>query len=150
MNQSDDFTDTRDGVTYSSFTDSKGSRWLGSNLRFDHPSSKPLDSYNDDDTHGRLYSYEAAEASIPIGWRIPTVREWSRLEKELNHEIFCFPPADLRLRGSGHYYWTSSNRMKIFAKCPPGSMYHVAFRGGQMSTHSDWMDEHFAVRCIAH
>lgn len=148
MKSSDKFTDPRDGTSYDTFIDDSGVRWLGNNLRFAHQLSNPLDSYNNDNEHGRLYSHDAAVQSVPSGWRLPTVRDWRRLEKELDRRLFGFPPSELRLRGSGHYYWTSSSRLNLFAKCPPGSMYHIAFTGGPMSIHSDWVHEHFLVRCV--
>lgn len=85
------FTDTRDGQVYP-YAKYGDLEWMTINLRYKPgvgdclPELVPQDDYDDPKNHeyyaefGFLYSYEAAEAAVPEGWRIPTDEDWQKLE----------------------------------------------------------------------
>ncbi len=55
--------------------------WMLDNLRYKGTGGSFC--YNDDsvkcDSHGRLYTWEAAKKAVPDGWRLPTKEEWEQL-----------------------------------------------------------------------
>jgi uncharacterized protein (TIGR02145 family) len=73
------FTDPRDEQMYR--TISIGDHvWFAENLRYECDGSW---CYNNErrreETHGRLYTWEAAQAACPPCWRVPSDEEWRRL-----------------------------------------------------------------------
>lgn len=78
-----------DGNTYPTVV-SGAQVWLGANLRAAHTASgAPLPTFAPDDNpdniplFGRLYTWEAARQACPVGWRLPSDDDWSRLEASL-------------------------------------------------------------------
>ena len=99
------FTDERDGQEYT-WVKYRGLEWMTLNLRYVPttgtylPLLVPGDAYDDPENHayhaeyGFLYSYEAAVAAVPAGWRIPTDEDWQSLE-----EAFGMSASDLGSKG---------------------------------------------------
>jgi uncharacterized protein (TIGR02145 family) len=85
------FTDRRDGERYKTVQLLDGKEWFAENLRFncvDSISVNPewlrrqrLSHYTTYDPHayGRLYTWEAAQAACPPGWRVPSAGEWRNM-----------------------------------------------------------------------
>lgn len=75
--------DLRDGQTYRTL-ELGGLRWMAENLRYATAASG---CYDDDVENclrwGRLYSFEDGLNACPAGWRVPSDRDWMRLEREL-------------------------------------------------------------------
>lgn len=80
------FTDPRDGTTYKTVTldillegDVTIQRtWMAQNLRYvidDSFCYKNEPAYCE--AYGRLYTFQAAKAACPPGWRIPTIADWN-------------------------------------------------------------------------
>ena len=92
------FLDTRDNTTYH-WVRYGNLEWTTENLRF-VPSSGNVQptlpgprEYDDGvakkyiTTFGQLYNFEAAEAAVPDGWRLPTQADWDDLDKQSNGDI---------------------------------------------------------------
>ncbi len=82
------FTDKRDSTTYK--TVEIGQQiWLAENLNYNADKIYSGESwcFNFDDKncsiYGRLYSYNAAQKSCPVGWHLPSDKEWKELELQL-------------------------------------------------------------------
>lgn len=94
------WTDTRDGSQYT-WVRYGNQEWTTSNLHYQpaagtvQPDLTPvLDGMYDDGVaakyyaaFGFLYDYEAAEAAIPDGWRLPTDDDWQTLARNTNGDI---------------------------------------------------------------
>jgi len=74
------FTDPRDGRRYPTVP-VKGLRWMMRNLSFDAGPGccLPEGDPGKGAMYGRLYTWEAARAACPPGWRLPTDEEWQEL-----------------------------------------------------------------------
>jgi uncharacterized protein (TIGR02145 family) len=90
------FRDSRDGTVYR--TVPIGSReWLGANVKYVTSSDSWCygDDASDCATHGRLYRWSMAREACPVGWRLPSDREWMELEEALG-----MSPVDSRATGA--------------------------------------------------
>jgi uncharacterized protein (TIGR02145 family) len=87
------WTDSRDNTTYQ-WVRYDGQDWLAENLRYDINDAVNSSIYLDADEYetnptstrnlmryGRLYTLAGAEKACPDGWRIPTDKDWQRLER---------------------------------------------------------------------
>ena len=78
------FSDSRDNEVYR-WVKIDNQVWMAENLRFNAPSGSWC--YNNSvancNLYGRLYDLDAAMASCPPGWHLPTQQEWIELEKKL-------------------------------------------------------------------
>jgi len=78
------YKDLRDGCEYPWSKIGKQA-WMTRNLNFKAQSE--CWNYNDDSTNsahfGRLYSWKAAQAACPKGWRLPTDKDWNALTQSL-------------------------------------------------------------------
>lgn len=78
------YIDPRDNQTYKVVRLSDGKYWMAENLRFETNSGSwvfPQDQYPDGvayepHKYGRLYTWDAARAACPPGWRLPSDEEW--------------------------------------------------------------------------
>jgi len=81
--QSDLFTDSRDGQTYS--TVKIGEQvWLAQNLNYStEKGSWPIPSDSAGLQFGRFYTWEAAKEAVPVGWHLPSKQEFEILAATL-------------------------------------------------------------------
>jgi uncharacterized protein (TIGR02145 family) len=77
------FRDSRDGRVYA--TVRLGTReWMTTNLAYASARSACYgDAGEDCGAHGRLYTWDIAREACPVGWRLPTDRDWMDLEEAL-------------------------------------------------------------------
>ena len=90
------FRDSRDSTVYR--TVQIGTReWLAANVKY--VTSTDSWCYGDDAadcaTHGRLYRWSMAREACPVGWRLPSDRDWMELEEALG-----MSPVDSRATGA--------------------------------------------------
>ncbi|GBU20134.1 hypothetical protein R80B4_00008 [Fibrobacteres bacterium R8-0-B4] len=73
--------DGRDGKKYKA-AKINGKTWMAQNLDYQPPSGMAL-CYNDDTSvckkYGRLYDWRTAMKACPVGWHLPTRKEWGEL-----------------------------------------------------------------------
>lgn len=74
------FIDPRDGTIYET-VELRKQIWMAENLHYD---AGPESWYYEDDpakgeTYGRLYTWRAAQAACPPGWRLPSDAEWRKM-----------------------------------------------------------------------
>jgi len=73
--------DGRDGQKYK-VVEINGKMWMAENLNYQPPTGISL-CYNDDisscNKYGRLYDWRTAMKACPVGWHLPTRREWGDL-----------------------------------------------------------------------
>lgn len=74
------FTDPRDGQSYF-VMEIGGLKWLADNFNYDGGEGCFIhaDDDREDETCGRLYTWAAAHAVCPEGWRLPTREDWKTL-----------------------------------------------------------------------
>lgn len=76
------FIDERDNQRYITVT--IGDQiWMADNLNFNHEKSFEFIEGDYPKSFGRLYTWNAAMASCPDGWRLPTKKEWDKLIETL-------------------------------------------------------------------
>jgi uncharacterized protein (TIGR02145 family) len=77
------FTDTRDDKTYRTVKIGKQT-WMAENLNYSNiDGKKNSDCYDNKEEncvkYGKLYRWPAAENACPVGWRLPTRKDWHEL-----------------------------------------------------------------------
>lgn len=81
--QSDLFTDSRDGQTYSIVKIGE-QVWLAQNLNYaTEEESWPIQSDSAGMQFGRFYTWEAAKEAVPVGWHLPSKHEFEILAATL-------------------------------------------------------------------
>lgn len=89
--------DARDGISYP-VVELGGLQWMAANLRFAAPGSTCYAGDPASCEHlGRLYDHATALRACPVGWRLPSDEDWSRLETALGMS----PEEAARDRGRG-------------------------------------------------
>jgi uncharacterized protein (TIGR02145 family) len=134
----DSIVDSRDGQIYK--TVEIGEQvWMAENLNYNVPGEESW-CYDDDPancgTYGRLYTWDAAMAACPAGWKLPTSADWTTLENFVgsstagtrlkagppdwdgtdNHGFSALPSGHrftdaFRYLGSSGYWWTATERV---------------------------------------
>jgi uncharacterized protein (TIGR02145 family) len=100
------FTDSRDGQTYK--TVKIGNQvWMAENLNYKTSNSW---CYNNNSSFcdllfGRLYTWESAKKSCPVGWHLPTDEEWAELTNYLGGKSV----AGGKLKETDTTHWSSPN-----------------------------------------
>lgn len=80
------FIDKRDEEKYQWIKYEDGKKWMAQNLRYQSTNSV---CYNKEDScaqFGQLYNWEAAQQVCPIGWRLPSQKEWLALVERIGDE----------------------------------------------------------------
>ena len=100
------FTDSRDNKVYKTLT--IGSQcWMTQNLAY--KSSNGCWAYNNDTSniaaYGYLYNWFAAKSACPVGWHLPSDKEWKNLIHYLGGENL----AGGKLKEIGSTHWKSTN-----------------------------------------
>jgi uncharacterized protein (TIGR02145 family) len=99
--QSDYFTDTRDGRKYRAVTIG-GKVWMAQNLNYKTGNSW---CYENDTSrcgkYGGLYDWNTAKKVCPAGWRLPASREWDSLARAVGGESERLKSGDVWWHGAG-------------------------------------------------
>ncbi|QTD37922.1 hypothetical protein JL193_01020 [Polaribacter batillariae] len=73
------FIDTRDNKSYK-YGKIGNQIWMLENLSFNYSGSLIYnDSIKNSKKYGRLYTFEMANNCCPVGWRLPSIKEWNEL-----------------------------------------------------------------------
>lgn len=91
--ETDSFTDPRDGKTYK--TVKVGDQWImAENLAY-KPDSGNFWAYENNDSnlviYGYLYDWETAMNIAPVGWHLPSRKEWKAVRKSLGVKSNYWP-----------------------------------------------------------
>ncbi len=90
--------DKRDGKKYKTVVINTQT-WMAENLNYDAKGSKCYDNKPANCTkYGRLYDWQTAIKACPVGWHLPTHKEWNEL----------YNYADMYASGTGTYLRTTS------------------------------------------
>jgi len=77
---SGNFTDNRDGQTYSWVRLKDGNKWMSQNLNYESDESWCYDDKKKNcQKYGRLYTWNGAQSACPEGWHLPSENEWNRI-----------------------------------------------------------------------
>ena len=75
--------DLRDQQIYQ-FVKIGSQEWFGDDLKYETPGSYCYDNNPENcKQYGRLYNFPEAKTACPQGWRLPTEKDWRKLEQEL-------------------------------------------------------------------
>lgn len=174
LSAQEEFTDSRDGNTYKTFTVA-GVTWMAGNLKYIVPGTEG--NYFDNDpnnaySYGVLYDWNTAVKACPDGWRLPSGEEFRMLTSHLDideaWERKGSGPVsfDIKLGGMKNYegtftemdesayFWTSTeyneNEAEYFSYLVLGDNAVV-----DISRESDAQDIHgsekvnkYSVRCV--
>ena len=94
------FIDSRDGKTYKTINIGNQT-WMAENLNYNMSDSW----YNQCETYGRLYTFNAALNACPSGWHLPGYAEWTNLTAYLGGDNV----AGGKLKETGTTHWQSPN-----------------------------------------
>lgn len=145
--QANMFVDPRDGKVYPVMQ--VGTRvWMAQNLDYQSPTGSSFygGSSKYEVPYGRLYTADAAQDNVPVGWRVPTVDDWDALIAAYGtpHDAYnaliypgttCFKaqlggstdnngnPSQM---GQFGFYWTSKAK-------DAGNTYYAGFSGRSLS-----------------
>jgi|GEM_PF-1711885 len=131
------FTDPRDDRKYSTVTIGD-LVWMAQNLNFRPQNEDELDEddvetwcLNNDksncDKYGRLYTWHAAMAACPAGWRLPTKEDWEKLVWEADGK----DAAGSRLKSTSGWYKNVNGTDKFgFSALPGGKRFRDRSFGG--------------------
>jgi uncharacterized protein (TIGR02145 family) len=99
-------TDPRDGKVYKTVKIGE-QLWMGENLAFKTTGGwsvyDGIDGYVE--THGYLYTWEAAANACPVGWRLPSMQDWWSLSKSLGGDEI----SGGKLKQAGTSSWKDPN-----------------------------------------
>lgn len=122
--QNNTFTDDRDGRSYNT-VEIDGKIWMAENMVFDVPKSS---FYQNDSAryamYGRLYTWDAAIAACPDGWRLPTIKDYENLisfyggQDEAGEELKS---------NTAHWREVSASGSTAFKALPAGGMIHFGW-----------------------
>lgn len=125
------YQDLRDGENYPTVLIGD-QEWMTKNLNYKTVNYSWAytneSSYRDD--YGMLYNFEAANVACPVGWHLPTDKEWRKLEKALGMADGVSlsegyrgdsEGSELKETGSNHWYPPNNNAVDLIGfKALPG------------------------------
>lgn len=83
------FKDSRDGKTYKTIKISTQT-WMAENLNYEISNSWCYKNNSSNcEKYGRLYTWNAAKKSCPVGWHLPSDAEWTKLINSLGGETMA-------------------------------------------------------------
>ncbi len=124
------YTDPRDSLVYP-FVGIGVQTWMIKNLAYD--AEQGCYAYKNEEKYvadyGRLYTYEVAVRACPLGWHLPSDKEWKDLEVFLGMDIYAADSVDWRRSGevalalkntSGWYSGGNGSNTSMFTALPGG------------------------------
>jgi uncharacterized protein (TIGR02145 family) len=128
IDQTPRFVDSRDGQSYK-MVRIGDQIWMAENLNYETPSGSWCYDNNPENCkqYGRLYDWETATKVCPVGWHLPSDKEWTTLTTLLGDASV----AGGKMKCSGSQNWASPNASATnssgFSGLPGG--YHSRYDG---------------------
>jgi len=161
--QNNSIIDNRDGREYKTMI-AGGQTWMAENLNFETEGSWAYaNKKKNANQYGKLYTWTAAQNACPIGWHLPTAKEWQELidfhggdleaglalridgNSAFNADYAGFRTKDGEFFDLGHdvNYWTATN-------CDDEDAWRCYIDRGFNTVVQDYFDKEggLSVRCV--
>jgi hypothetical protein len=149
------YRDPRDGKTYKTVRMLDGNMWLAENLDYEVALSHPSK-----DRQGRYYHGQAIPDVAPPGWKVASVKDWTRMLGAHQQTLAHLQESGLNIQFAGGWahgntlwdgqavYWTSSICKHVLGLFGRSSRDMVMFIDGHFSYTGDQDYFECPVRCI--